>query len=117
MTDPRDNRVDHAAKQLDDAISLFLEGQFVSAIRLAGAAEEILTQELSYRGQQNFLDSKYETLEPLLTMQHQTKEDFIEEENRALNAVTHMESPSDSSVTLDLEDAALWMIVRACDNS
>ena len=81
-----------------------------------GAAEEILAKALSHRGQQNSLDLKYEIMEPILTMRHQTKEDFIEDENRALNAVTHMESASDTSVTLDLEEAAHWAIVRACHN-
>jgi hypothetical protein len=46
-------------------------------------------------------------------MRHQTKEDFIEE-NRALIAVTHIASASDPSVSLDLEEAAYSMIVRAC---
>ena len=39
------------------------------------------------------------------------------EENRALIAVTRMESANDPSVTLDLEEAAYSMIVRACENS
>ena|SRR6516162_662381 len=59
---------------------------------------------------------KYEIMEPILTMRHQTKEDFIEDENRPLIAVTHMESASDPSVTLDPEEAAYSMIVRACHN-
>jgi hypothetical protein len=115
MTD-RD-KVDLAREQLDDAISLFLEGQFDSALTLAGAAAEILGRELSERGEQDFLDFKYETLEPLYTVLHAgplSKEAFIRDENRALIAVT---SASEPSVTFDLEDAALWMIVRACFNS
>jgi hypothetical protein len=116
MTDQPHNRVDHAKQLLDDAISLFLEGQFVSALRLAGAADEILGKALSDSGKQNFLDWKYEALEPILMMRHQTKEDFIRDENRALIAITHMESASDLSVTLDLEEPAYSMIVRACHN-
>ena len=42
---------------LDDALSLFLKGKsFVSALTLAGAAEEILGKALSHRGQQNSVE-------------------------------------------------------------
>jgi hypothetical protein len=112
------NRVDLAREQLDAALSLFLEGRsLVSALTLAGAAEDVLGKALSHSGQQNSLELKYEIMEPILAMRHQTKEDFIRDENRALIAITHMASASDLSVTLDLEEAAYSMIVRACHNS
>jgi hypothetical protein len=118
MTDQTYNRVDLAREQLGIAKSLFLKRRsFVSALTLAGAAEEILDKALSDRGEQNYLDWKYETLEPVHTILDGaplSKEDFIRDENRALIAVT---SASEPSVTLDLEDAALWILVRACFNS
>ena len=117
MTDQTYNTVDLAREQLAVALSLFKRKSFVSALVLAGAAEGILGNALSHRGQQNSLELKYETLEPILTMRRKTKEDFIRDENRALIAVTRMETASEPSVTLDLEDAALSMIVRACENS
>ena len=117
MTDQTYNKLDLARKQLDVAISLFRKKKFVSALTLAGAAEEILGKALSHRGQQNSLELKHETLEPILTMRRKTKEEFIRDENRALIAVTRMESASEPSVTLDLEEAAYSMIVRACENS
>ena len=121
MTDQTYNKLDLATKQRDDAISLFLERQsFVSALTLAGAAEEILSKALSHRGEQDALERKREALEPLHTWRHGrslSREEFIREENRARIAVTHMESASDTSVTLDLEEAAYSMIVRACENS
>jgi len=116
MTDQPSNNVDLATQQLDHAVSLFLEGQFVSAPKLAGAADEIFCKALSDSGQQNSLELKYEIMEPLLTMRHQTKEDFIREENRALNAIKDMASATEPSVTLDLEEAASSMIIRACHN-
>jgi hypothetical protein len=116
MADQTYDKIDLATEQLDDAISLFLKRHFVSALVLAGAAAEILGNALSHRGQQNSLGLKYETFEPILTIRRKTKEDFIRDENRALIAVTHMESASDQSVTLDLEEAAYSMIVRACHN-
>jgi hypothetical protein len=75
---------------------------------------------LSHRGEQNALDRKYEALELFHTILHGrplSRDDFIRDENRALIAITHMESASDLSVTLDLEEAAYSMIVRACENS
>jgi hypothetical protein len=83
---------------------------------LADAAEEILGQALSDRGEQNYLDWKYETFEPIHSILHGTplsKEAFIRDENHALIALT---SASEPSVTLDLEEAAYSMIVRACHN-
>src|SRR5262245_25372156 len=115
MSDQTYDKIDLATQQLNVAISCFLGSKnFVSALTLAGAAEELFATALLYRGQPNSLDWNY--AEPLLRMQHQTKEDFIEHENRALNAVTHIEFASDTSVTLDLEEAAYSMIARACCN-
>ena len=119
MTNQTYNKLDLATQQLDDAISLFLKRHFVSALMLAGAAEEILSKALSHRGEQDALERKRETLEPLHTWLHErslSREEFIEKENRALIAVTRMESANDPSVTLDLEEAAYSMIARACHN-
>jgi hypothetical protein len=116
MTDQSSTKVGLATQQLDEAISLFLKGQFVSALTLSGAAAEALGKALSDRGEQNYLDWKYETFQPLQPLLHGTplsKEAFIRDENRALTAVA---SGSEPSVTLDLEEAASWMIVRACHN-
>jgi hypothetical protein len=113
MSDQTYNKIDLARQLLNLAISLFLKRHFVSALVLAAAAEEILGKALSHSGQQNSLDSNYEIME---LIGHQTKEDFIESENAALNAIKEMASANDASVTLDLEEAALSVIVRACHN-
>jgi hypothetical protein len=42
---------------------------------------------------------------------------YAEAENRARNAAKHMRPSTDETITCDLEDEALWMIVRACYNS
>ena len=87
---------------------------------LAGAAEEIFGKALSHSGQQNSLDWKYEGIKPALTMLHRKplpEKDFIKAENHARNAAKHIDSGSEQTVTVDLEDAAIWMIVRACENS
>ena len=81
------NKVDLATEQLDAAISLLEGRSFAAALTLAGAAEETLGKALSHNGQQNSLELKYEVMETILTMRNQTKEDFIRDENRALNAI------------------------------
>jgi hypothetical protein len=89
-------------------------------LRLAAAAEESLGKALSLSGKQNSLEWKYQEVEPFHTVLHGkplSKQDLIRDKNRALIAANHMASASEPSVTLDLEDAALWMIVRACENS
>jgi hypothetical protein len=120
MTEHTYNRLDLAAEQLDVALILFLENQsYVSALTLAGAAEEIFGKALSHQGKANVLDYKYESIESLHSALHGKpllRADFFQDENNARNAVKHMGSPSDATVTADFEDAALWMIVRACDN-
>ena len=47
-------------------------------------------------------------------MRHETKEDFIRDANRALNAIKDMASATKPS--LDLEEAAYSTLVRACEN-
>ena len=41
---------------------------------------------------------------------------FVDEKNMARNSVKHMDSKTDETFDADLEDEALWMLVRACDN-
>jgi hypothetical protein len=93
MADQTYNRIKLATKLLDLALWFFLERQnFSSALKLAGAAEEAFRKALS------------------------SQEEFIGDENSAQLAVTRMVSAS-GRVTLDeLQSAAIWAIVRACDN-
>jgi hypothetical protein len=90
-----DNRINLAIKHLDIALWFFLERHnFSSALKLAGAAEEAFRKALS------------------------SKEDFVRDEKRTQLAVTPMMSARGPFVTLDdPEYAAIWAIVRACDNS
>ena len=129
MADQTYTKLDLATKQLDDAISLFLKRHYVSALTLAGAADEILSKALSHRDQQDALEWKREALEPRHTWLHGRslsraelcrlglQVPNIREENNTFISVTRTESASEPSDTLDLEEAALWTIVRACDNS
>ena len=95
MADQTYNRIKFATKQLDVALWFFLERQnFSSALKLAGSAEEAFRKALS------------------------PQEDFVRDEKRTQLAVTSMMSARGPFVTLDdPEYAAIWAIVRACDNS
>ena len=95
MADQTYNRIKLATKLLDLALWFFLERQnFSSALKLAGAAEEAFRKALS------------------------SQEDFVRDEKRTQLAVTPTMSANGPFVTLhDPEYAAIWAIVRACENS
>jgi len=106
------NRVDLATEQLDDAILLSKRKSFVSALTLAGVAEEILGKMASDRLKQSYLEYKYEELGPVITeLLPLSKEDFINE-NRALITVKRATSTWSNNPD-DLEREAHSMIVRA----
>jgi hypothetical protein len=120
MTDQTYDKLDLAIKQLHKARSHFHRESYVSALRLAAAADETFVKALSHCGEQNALERKYEDLKPIhiiLDGKPLSIEDFIKDENCAVHAVTRMESPSDRFVTLALEQAAYSRICRACENA
>ncbi len=120
MTEQPHNRIDLAVEQLDVALCLFLEkNSYVSALTLAGAAEEIFGKALSHQKKQTVLQYKYEVVEPVHKLLYRKPlpwTEYIADENRARNAAKHMATPNDSLLIIDLEGAALWMLVRACHN-
>jgi hypothetical protein len=113
-------RVNLAVEQLELALTLFLEKQsYVAALTLAGAVEEILGKALTLQGEKPSLHRKFQVSAPVHAALHRKPlrwSDFTDRENLARHAAKHMESVNDATGTIDLEDAAIWMIVRACDN-
>ena len=120
MSEQSYSRIELALEQLDVALNLFLDKQsFVSALTLAGAAEEIFGKALQRKPEQNSLDWIYENTEWWWTKLHGkrlSKNGFAKMENQARNAAKHIGGSSDMDIAVDLEEAALWMISRACDN-
>ena len=120
MTEKTHHRVDLAKEQLDVALELFLSSRsMVSALTLASAAEEILGKALQHCGSKSSLQMSHETI--VIPMTHLRKkrytiEQFSCEQNAARNAAKHMGRSSETTLTADLEDAAMQMIVRAYDN-
>ena len=120
MSLKRHDRVALAAEQLDCALHLFLNRKsFVSALTLAGAAEEVLGRALTLQQREASLGFAYQSHNWIHEALHGTSllwKNFSFKENFARNAVKHMRELSDISIEVDIEDAALWMLVRACDN-
>lgn len=120
MAEQTHSRVELAQEQLDVALELFLSRRsLVSALTLAGAAEEIFGKALQHRGKKTTMEYEHSVVEPVesfLRRQPFLWKDFINEKNRVRNAAKHMGAQFDTQVVADLEDEALWMLVRACDN-
>ncbi len=115
------SRINLAKEQLEVALALFLDHQrFASAITLAGAAEEIFGKELIRRGNQSALEWKLDHMrvshEILYRKKLQPKV-FVADENRIRNALKHFGENDTPTFSANLEDAACWMLVRACENS
>ncbi len=114
------DRIDLACEQLDCALELFLsQRSHVSALTLGGASEEILGQALRQIGSATTLDAMFPLVEPTQTLisgRSYTSKEYRNEKNRVRNAAKHMRNTSQRTIDADLEDEALWLIVRACDN-
>lgn len=91
----------------------------MSALTLAGAAEEILGQAVKFAGGENALTQAYEVTAQTHRILHGKElkwQDFVDGENVARNAAKHLQKPGQTTVETDLCRAAQWMIVRACAN-
>lgn len=117
---PLYKRLDLAKEQLDVALEIFLSRKsYVSALTLAGAAEEIFGKSLTQRSEKTTLQHEHSVIAPveeLLQHKPYNWKEFISEKNRVRNAAKHMKDETESTVMADIEDDALWLIVRACDN-
>lgn len=109
-----------AAEQLDVALEIFLsQRSYVSALTLAGAAEEILGHALKRAGGQNAVQYAYEGSTATHRFTHGRELEwkvFVDAENYARNAAKHVRRDEATTVDIDLQRAAMWMIVRACTN-
>lgn len=111
-------KIDIAEQQLLHAIELFCSDErIVSAITLAGAAEEILGKLVSGARQTNSIESevtdKCELFESFFGRVENPKT-FYAQENHARNELKHIGNGND--VELDLEQEAVNLIERAINN-
>ncbi|KVH72229.1 hypothetical protein WJ41_13950 [Burkholderia ubonensis] len=116
-------RVDLAIEQLETALSLFLDQQrYASAITLAGAAELVLGQTLGARGKIPVLDWQFSEVAPVHLMVEReplNKGKYVDAQNRVYRALKHYNFARADGPTFeaDLQEAACWMLVRACENA
>ena len=109
-----------ACEQLDVAIELFLAGRSAtSALLLARAAEGMLAKVLIARGGTASIDDDHctvATVEAFIVSNGSGWNAFIREKDRLQGQAQGGSNPSPAILTADLDDASLWMLVRACDN-
>jgi hypothetical protein len=109
-----------ARTQLDRAIALFAEpGEYLSAITLAGAAEEILGKLVTESGRDNSLTSL--TQAAAAVHEHLFQEVvepsvFLHAANRARNALKHLDTSAGRNIVIDPQQEASDIINRAIDN-
>lgn len=112
------SKVDIATSQLDTAIRLYIEKtDLISALTLAGAAEEIFGKLLSVRGQQNAFE---EVLNRLCEVHKAAFEEELDRRvyadlrNGIRNEFKH--HCSGNSLEINLDGEASQLIKRAIDN-
>jgi hypothetical protein len=121
MTEQTYSRLDLAKEQLVVALDLFLEKRsYASSITLAGASEEIFGKELLRQGKTPVLDWKFNQMGVVHQLLHGVplkRKDFVKEENRIRNSMKHFDEKDNPQIAVDLEEAACWILVRACENA
>ena len=121
MTSQTCHRIDLAREQLEMALDAFLQRhRFASAITLASAAERVLGQALLNKGQQAGVDWKFDAADLAHTKLHGRPLDrktFNDADNCVANALRHFDKADAPDFEADLEEAACWMLVRACENA
>ncbi|MBN3761156.1 hypothetical protein [Burkholderia sp. Ac-20365] len=114
------NRVDLAFEQLEAAIRLFLDDKsYAAVITLAGAAERVLGQALRRAGKEACLDWSFGETAPVHLVLHGeplNKKVYADAQNRVSNALRHFDASDSPDFEADLDEAACWMLVRACEN-
>jgi hypothetical protein len=115
------SRIDLAKEQLEAALSLFLDhASYASSITLAGAAEEIFGKALTRQGKEAVLDWKLKEMNVVHSLLHGkdiVKNEFFAEENKIRNILKHFDTSDSDAFSTDLEEAACWILIRACENA
>ena len=120
MNQTQQNRVELAIEQLHIAIDLFLTNRsFVSALTLAGAADEVLGRKAERFGAKKAIAFEHEVIMRLLAKSKRAGtsfETFASARNEARNAVKHMKPTAEEVFVADLAREAVAKIGSACNN-
>jgi hypothetical protein len=117
------NRIEVATVQLETAINLFISKKFLSAITLAGAAEEILGKLVERTDQKPIIRQAVENIALLRSktglkvMSEKSEKEIIDGWNKARNAAKHLVNCEEETIRLNLCDEAYWMIKRCLENT
>jgi hypothetical protein len=112
-----------AQVQLVEAIRLFVNENFLCAITLSGAAEEILARIINSTGGLSSVERAAKEVKKLQekgvtgVMGNMSGKHLYNLWNHGRNTVKHHNSKDDESVVMNLFDEAYWMIRRALDNA
>ena len=110
-------KTDIAVKQLETAIKLFLERKdYICAITLAGASEEILGKLVERVGKKPAIKSSIESLKTIYSINISDKELISKHLNFARNTLKHANVTDEDKVELDAQTEAISLILRAIDN-
>jgi hypothetical protein len=112
-----------ASVQLAEAIALFVKKQFLCALTLAGAAEEVFAGLLRAQGEKSVVERSVERIESirettgLAVMGNRPRNEIYKHWNSARNRVKHHDKVEQDNVAINLFDEAYWMIRRALANA
>lgn len=108
-------KLEVAVHQLDVALRLFLEGDYLSSLTLAGAAEEILGKLCERAGKPNAVEQiiafHWNDINPALT-DTERRRILLGVLNRGRNAVKHANDPNETDFVVE-QVFPLQMIMRA----
>jgi len=108
-------KIDVARSQLTTAINLFLaDGDPISIITLAGAAEEIFGKIALKQNKENSLGFMLRTHKTLGSTT--TEKELIKHANLVRNALKHANDESDEEIEFDERQEAISMLSRALTN-
>jgi hypothetical protein len=109
------HKTEIAKRQIDTAVDLFLEGKdFISALTLAGAGEEITGKLLDRKGKKSMLQKLHVWYQDVTG----TKIDygkFCQKTNLARNTLKHANNPEEDELEIQQWEA-VQMIMRAMTN-
>lgn len=107
-------------QQLEDALFLYFEkSDYISAITLAGASEEILGRMARHIAGKNALREYvdlYLDLNEIFKRSDLAEKDIIDLSNHARNKMKHLDDPKVAGLILDDKEAAEEILNRAIDN-
>ena len=112
-----------AQTQLVEAIAQFVDTKFLCAITLAGAAEEILGKLLQQKGEFPAIRESLQAIQDirakisLAVIDGKSDKKIIDEWNATRNALKHLVTAEEGSITVNLCDEAYWLIRRAIRNA